>query len=99
MNGRPGTGPRRFSAGACCGAGYCGNLFSSASGSAFTVDRPALGLTDRPPMLEPWVAVTVTMAWLLGVAVALWLVWRAARKDQVEQERAEAAETPKDPVS
>ena len=50
-------------------------------------------------MLEPWVTAILTMAWLLGVALVFWLVWHAARPDETEQERAEAAETPEHPVS
>jgi hypothetical protein len=43
---------------------------------------------------EPWVVVVLGVAWLVGAALVVWLVWRAARDDGVEQERAEDAEPP-----
>jgi threonine/homoserine/homoserine lactone efflux protein len=52
-----------------------------------------------PAMPEPWTIASLAMAWLLGVALLVWLVWRAARADATEQERAEDAETPEHPVS
>jgi threonine/homoserine/homoserine lactone efflux protein len=39
------------------------------------------------------------LIWLLGCAVVIWLVWRAARGDQRAQRDAERAETPAHPVS
>jgi hypothetical protein len=50
-------------------------------------------------MPEPWVVATLGLAWLVGVALVVWLVWRAARDDRAEQQRADDAETAEHPAS